>query len=206
MILMGVDEAGRGPLAGPVTAAAVCLGAEPIEGLADSKTLSAARREALASLIQGRSLAHGLGWASVEEIDQLNILQATLLAMQRAVEACLTVLPADLANQIEIVVDGNQHPARHLGGLIWPWPTRTLVKADRLVSEVSAASILAKTARDAELLRLDQHYPGYGLAQHAGYGTAAHLDALRQLGPTPIHRCSFRPVRLALEHHAARAS
>lgn len=185
MILVGVDEAGRGPLAGPVVAAAVVLDvASPIDGLADSKTLSAARREMLASQIREHALAWALGMASVAEIDRLNILQATLLAMQRAVEG-LGVQPG-LA-----LVDGNRAPRLSC-------PVRTVVRGDSLVQSISAASILAKVARDAIMLNLDGEYPGYGFAIHKGYPTAAHRQALELLGPSAVHRRSFGPVRRLL--------
>ena len=181
----GVDEAGRGPLAGPVVAAAVILDARrPIAGLADSKTLSATRREALAGQIRSQALAWALGQASVEEIDQLNILQATLLAMQRAVHG-LSIVPA-LA-----LVDGNQAPRLSCA-------VRTVVRGDATVASISAASILAKVARDAMLQDLDRQYPGYGFARHKGYPTAAHIKALEILGPAAIHRRSFGPVRRLL--------
>ena len=181
----GVDEAGRGPLAGPVYAAAVILDArKPITGLADSKALSPGRREALAGIIQRDALAWRVACASVEEIDRLNILQATMLAMKRAVEG-LDPAPA------MALVDGNRAPP--LGIRV-----RTIVKGDVTEPSISAASILAKTARDAELLRLHAQYPGYGLDRHKGYPTAEHLAALRRLGAAPIHRRSFAPVRAAL--------
>jgi ribonuclease HII len=186
MLVAGVDEAGRGPLAGPVVAAAVILdGRRPIPGLADSKTLSATQREALAGQIRLHACAWSLGQASVEEIDRLNILQATLLAMQRAVQG-LALVPA-LA-----LVDGNQAPRLACA-------VRTVVRGDASVPAISAASILAKTARDALLLDLDRQYPGYGLARHKGYPTAAHLQALEILGPTAIHRRTFGPIRRLLE-------
>jgi ribonuclease HII len=186
-LLAGVDEAGRGPLAGPVVAAAVILDAAyPIAGLADSKTLSATRREELAGQIRVHASAWALGMASVEEIDRLNILQATLLAMQRAVQG-LSVLPA------LVLVDGNCAPRLSC-------PVRTVVRGDASVKAISAASILAKVARDALLLELDSQYPGYGLAGHKGYPTAAHLRALEGLGPSPIHRRSFGPVKRLLEN------
>jgi ribonuclease HII len=186
-LLAGVDEAGRGPLAGPVVAAAVILDAAyPIAGLADSKTLSAARREELAGQIRLRATAWALGMASVEEIDRLNILQATLLAMQRAVQG-LAIVPA------LVLVDGNCAPQLSC-------PVRTVVRGDASVQEISAASILAKVTRDALLLELDSQYPGYGLAVHKGYPTAAHLRALQGLGPSPIHRRSFGPVKRLLEN------
>jgi ribonuclease HII len=180
-ILAGVDEAGRGPLAGPVVAAAVILDVTyPIAGLADSKTLSAARREALAAQIRAHASAWALGMASVEEIDRLNILQATLLAMQRAVHA-LAITPA------LVLVDGNCAPRLAC-------PVRTVVRGDASVKAISAASILAKVARDAMLVDLDSRYPGYGFAGHKGYPTAAHQRALEELGPSPEHRRSFGPV------------
>jgi ribonuclease HII len=187
--MIGVDEAGRGPLAGPVCAAAVALppGADQW-GLADSKTLRERRRLALAERVRAEARAWSLGWASVEEIDQLNILQATLLAMHRAVQGCLV----RLGSLEPILVDGSIHPAAHLRSVAWDWPTETLVGGDALRCEISAASILAKTARDEEMRRLDLLHPGYGFARHAGYPTAAHRAALRVLGPSPVHRRSFR--------------
>jgi len=183
--LCGVDEAGRGPLAGAVFAAAVILDpARPVPGLADSKLLDPARREALAVAIRRDALAWAIASATVEEIDTMNILRASLAAMARAVEA-LGVDPD------EVVVDGLHVPAT-------TWPCRALVKADRLVAAVSAASILAKTARDEEMVRLDAAFPGYGFARHKGYPTPEHLDALRALGPCGIHRRSFGPVREAI--------
>ena len=182
----GVDEAGRGPLAGDVYAAAVILDAnQPIEGLADSKILSEKRRETLAPLIQQRSLAWCVAVATVQEIDQLNILQATLLAMQRAVQ-CLKITP-QLA-----WVDGNQAPRLACR-------VQTVVKGDSLVPAISAASILAKTARDAELQRLHTEFPEYGFNLHKGYGTALHMARLKEFGPCPAHRRSFAPVRRLLE-------
>lgn len=181
----GVDEAGRGPLAGAVYAAAVILDpANPITGLADSKTLTPARRDHLADCIRAHAKAWAIASASVAEIDELNILQATLLAMRRAVDA-LAVTPAF------IWVDGNQLPRL-------AQPARAIVKGDALVPAISAASILAKTARDADLLRLDARYPEYGFAQHKGYGTKRHLAALTQWGPCPEHRRSFAPVQQSL--------
>jgi ribonuclease HII len=186
-ILAGVDEAGRGPLAGPVVAAAVILdSSHPISGLADSKALSAARREELAGQIRAHASAWALGMASVEEIDRLNILQATLLAMQRAVQA-LAIPPA------LVLVDGNRAPQ-----LVCQ--VRTVVRGDASVQAISAASILAKVARDAMLTDLDSLYPGYGFAVHKGYPTAVHLRALEDLGPTPVHRRSFGPVKRLLEN------
>ncbi|MHB8622310.1 MAG: ribonuclease HII [Sulfuricaulis sp.] len=184
-LIAGVDEAGRGPLAGPVLAAAVILDvSKPIEGLADSKVLSADRREALSVLIKQRALCWALGRAEVEEIDQLNILQASLLAMQRAVTA-LRMAP-DLA-----LVDGNQPPKLLC-------PVQTIVRGDATVRAISAASILAKVARDAEMCHLDTLYPGYGFARHKGYPTSAHLLALERSGVSPLHRRSFGPVRRLL--------
>ena len=181
----GVDEAGRGPLAGPVVAAAVILDDQrPVAGLADSKVLTGKRRIELAEQIQHRACAWALGSASVEEIDRLNILQATLLAMQRAVEG-LSVTP-ELA-----LVDGNQAPR-----LVCR--VNTVVRGDALVPAISAASILAKVTRDALMLVLDSEYPGYGFAVHKGYPTAAHRRALEAKGVTPVHRRSFGPVRQLL--------
>lgn len=182
VLTAGVDEAGRGPLAGAVYAAAVILDPErPIVGLADSKVLTATRRDSLALQIQEHALSWHIASASVEEIDTLNILRATLLAMQRAVEGLIH------APQVAMV-DGNQAPKLRC-------TVQTVIKGDALVPAISAASILAKTARDADLLRLDQLYPQYGFAQHKGYGTALHLDRLRQHGPCDAHRRSFAPVR-----------
>jgi len=186
----GVDEAGRGPLAGPVVAAAVILDPQrPIAGLADSKALSPARREALAVEIRASSLAWALGWADAAEIDSLNILQATLLAMRRAL-AALGTAPA------HVVVDGNQVPP--LAGLELDCTIEAIVAGDATVPSISAASILAKCARDAHMIELDARYPGYGFAGHKGYPTAAHVAALRSLGPSPVHRRSFAPVQFCL--------
>lgn len=186
----GVDEAGRGPLAGPVVAAAVILDPQrPIEGLADSKALAPARRETLAVEIRASSLAWGLGWADAAEIDSLNILQATFLAMRRALAALATV-PA------HVVVDGNQVPP--LTGLEFDCTIEAVVAGDASVPSISAASILAKCARDAHMIELDARYPGYGFAGHKGYPTAAHVAALRSLGPSPVHRRSFAPVQFCL--------
>ncbi len=184
-MIAGVDEAGRGPLAGNVVAAAVILDpARPIAGLRDSKALSAKARERLAQNIRDRALAFALGEATVEEIDRLNILQATMLAMQRAV-AALTLAPH------EAWIDGNRAPAL-------PCPVRTIVKGDRDVASISAASILVKTVRDAQMVALDARYPVYGFLQHKGYGTAAHLAALTVHGACPEHRKSFAPVKACL--------
>ena len=181
MLIAGIDEAGRGPLAGPVYAAAVILDpARKIRGLRDSKVLCAERREELAILIRERSIAWAVAWADVDEIDTINILRATLLAMRRAVEA-LSVLP------VEALVDGNQCPTLAC-------PVYAIVKGDRDVASISAASILAKTARDALLIEMHAKYPHYGFAQNKGYGTPEHLAALAQHGPCPIHRRTFAPV------------
>ena len=183
--LCGVDEAGRGPLAGAVFAAAVILDpARPVQGLADSKLLDPARRGRLAEAIRRDALAWAVASATVAEIDELNILRASLAAMARAVE-CLGVDPG------EVVVDGLHVPGTR-------WPERAVVKGDRLVPAISAASILAKTARDAEMAELDLRFPGYGFARHKGYPTPEHLAALRSLGPCEIHRRTFGPVRDAI--------
>ena len=183
----GVDEAGRGPLAGPVVAAAVILDpAQSIAGLADSKALTAARRESLAVEIRARSVAWALGWADAGEIDAVNILQATFLAMRRAL-AALESAPA------HVMVDGNRCPS--LDGLGLDCTIEAVVGGDARVASISAASILAKVARDAHMRELDARYPGYGFAGHKGYPTAAHVAALRQLGPSPVHRRSFAPVQ-----------
>ncbi|MEJ2465561.1 MAG: ribonuclease HII [Candidatus Thiodiazotropha sp.] len=178
----GVDEVGRGPLAGPVVAAAVILDpARPIEGLADSKKLTEKRREAIDPIIREQALCWALGRAEPEEIDRINILQASLLAMQRAV-AALSTQPG-LA-----LVDGNKAPRL-------PCQVRTIVGGDASEPAISAASIIAKVARDREMVELDALYPGYGLARHKGYPTRQHMEALQQLGVTEIHRRSFGPVR-----------
>lgn len=179
LLVAGVDEAGRGCLAGPVYAAAVILGDAAIQGLNDSKKLSAARRERLFVEIRERSLAWSIAAASVEEVDRINILQASLLAMRRAVEG-LAQVPA------LVLVDGNQSPRLAV-------PVRTVIGGDALEPTIMAASILAKVARDHELLRLDSEHPGYGFAQHKGYGTPVHLQALRERGASPVHRMSFAP-------------
>jgi ribonuclease HII len=181
-LVCGVDEAGRGPLAGPVVAAAVILDpTRPIAGLNDSKKLSEKARDRLAPLIRERALAWCVAEASVEEIDRLNILHATMLAMKRAVEG-LSVVPA------RVLVDGNRCPPITL-------PCEAIVKGDASVAAIAAASILAKTARDAQMLALHEIYPQYGLDRHKGYPTAAHLKALSDHGLAPIYRRSFRPVR-----------
>jgi ribonuclease HII len=184
--LCGVDEAGRGPLAGPVTAAAVMLDpARPIDGLRDSKKLSATARERLADEIRQNAAAWCVAEASVAEIDQLNILHATMLAMQRAV-AGLGRAPD------EVMVDGNRCPN-------WAWRSQAVVKGDDTIAAIAAASILAKTARDHLMRRLHDDYPAYGFAQHMGYGTAAHLAALKAHGACPQHRRSFAPIKLLLD-------
>jgi len=181
-LICGVDEAGRGPLAGPVCAACVVLDkAFPIDGLADSKKLSEKKRNALAAAIKKQAKAWSISYASVQEIDQLNILQASLLAMKRAVEN-LPFTP-DV-----VLIDGNQSP--HLR-----CPMRTIIRGDSLIPEISAASILAKTARDAAMQRLHIRFPQYGFDKHKGYPTKAHLAALQQYGACAIHRQSFAPVR-----------
>ncbi|MCX7960439.1 MAG: ribonuclease HII [Burkholderiales bacterium] len=181
----GIDEAGRGPIAGPVVAAAVVLDpARPIEGLADSKRLAPARRERLAEAIRARALAWAVAQATVEEIDRLNILQATLLAMQRAAEA-LDPPPASAW------VDGDRSPAL-------PFPATAVVGGDRKLAEVAAASILAKTYRDAQMRLLHERYPEYRFDRHKGYPTTEHLALLARFGPTPAHRLSFAPVRRVL--------
>lgn len=181
-LVAGVDEVGRGPLCGAVVTAAVILDpGKPILGLNDSKKLSLARREALFDEIQEKALAWCVARAEVAEIDRLNILHATMLAMQRAVEG-LQVQPR-LA-----LIDGNRCPKLAV-------PSAPVVKGDSQVPAIAAASILAKVTRDREMQVLDALYPGYGLAGHKGYPTAEHPDALRRLGPTPIHRRSFAPVR-----------
>lgn len=180
-LVAGVDEAGRGPLAGPVVAAAVILDPhDPIDGVADSKALSAARRERLFDAIHARARGVAVGLASVEEIDRLNILQATLLAMQRAVNA-LPLRPA------RVLVDGNRVP-------VLPMPAEAIVGGDASVAAIAAASIVAKVTRDRLMDELHRLHPDYGFDRHRGYGTAQHLQALARLGPTPAHRRSFAPV------------
>lgn len=185
-LVAGVDEVGRGPLCGPVVTAAVILDpARPILGLNDSKKLTEARRERLFDEIRDKALAWCIGRAEVEEIDRLNILQATFLAMQRAV-AGLAVRPG------MALIDGNRCPQLDV-------PCAPVVGGDARVPAIAAASILAKVSRDREMVELDLRYPGYGIAGHKGYPTPAHLEALARLGPTPIHRRSFAPVRRLLE-------
>lgn len=185
-LIAGVDEVGRGPLAGPVVAAAVILDpARPIEGLADSKKLSEARREALAEEIREKALAWALGRCEPQEIDRLNILQASLLAMRRAVLA-LDPAPA------HALIDGNRCPEL-------PCTAEAIVKGDATEPAISAASILAKVVRDQEMVALDRAFPDYGFAGHKGYPTADHLAALQRVGPCAHHRQSFAPVRRLLE-------
>jgi ribonuclease HII len=181
----GVDEAGRGPWAGPVVAAAVILRGRVPEGLNDSKKLSAKRREALFHALRDSDCLIGVGQASVAEIDALNILQATYLAMTRAVEA-LAQPPA------HVLVDGNRLPK-------WRWPATAIVGGDACEPAISAASIIAKVTRDRIMAELDVVHPGYGWAQNQGYGVAAHAQALQRLGATPHHRASFAPVRAVLQ-------
>jgi len=181
-VIAGVDEVGRGPLAGAVVAAAVILDpSNPIEGLADSKKLTAKRRDALFPLIQERALAWCIARASEAEIDELNILNASLLAMRRA------VLGLHLSPE-KVLVDGNRCPEL-------PYPSEAIIKGDSLVPAISAASILAKVVRDREMVAFEETYPGYGFASHKGYPTAKHIQALKSLGVTPIHRRSFGPVK-----------
>ncbi len=184
--IAGVDEVGRGPLAGPVVTAAVILDpAKPIAGLNDSKKLTEKRREQLAEEIKRKALAWSIGRAEVEEIDAINILQATMLAMCRAVNGL--PLTADF-----VLIDGNRIPAD------LKYPAEAVIKGDSRVEVISAASILAKVSRDQEMVMMAEQYPGYGLEKHKGYPTKTHVAALTELGVTPIHRRSFRPVAEAL--------
>lgn len=186
LLLAGTDEVGRGPLAGDVVAAAVILDEKrPIEGLNDSKKLTEKKREYLFEVIREQSLSYCIARASVAEIDELNILHASLLAMKRAVEG--------LHTQPEyVLVDGNRLPQ-------WHYPAETVVKGDSRVAAIAAASILAKVTRDREMQAFDKTYPGYGFAKHKGYPTKLHMQALERLGPTGIHRQSFAPVKKQLE-------
>ena len=183
-IVAGVDEGGRGPLAGDVVAAAVSLGDSSPAGLTDSKALSPRQRERLAETIRSEAVSWSLGRATVAEIDELNILQASLLAMWRAVEG-LSVQPS------LVLVDGNHLPR-------WSYEARAIVKGDLIEPAISAASIVAKVTRDSEMVILDDQYPGYGFASHKGYPTKAHLAALTSLGVSPVHRRSFGPVKRLL--------
>lgn len=192
LVVAGCDEAGRGPLAGPVVAAAVILDPlRPIPGLADSKTLSEARREALYEQIMKSAMAVGVGRANAAEIDEINILQASLRAMERAV-AALERTP-DF-----VFVDGNRCP-------LWGYKSLAVVKGDSKLASISAASIVAKVLRDRELKDLDGQFPGYGFAQHKGYPSKAHVEALERLGPTPAHRQSFGPVSRVLAQRGPRS-
>ena len=183
-LVAGVDEVGRGPLAGDVVAAAVILNHPTPEGVTDSKMLTPERREELAARIRDEAACWALGRATVAEIDEMNILQASLLAMHRAV-AALTIQPS------LVLVDGNRLP-------VWPYEARAIVKGDLTEPAIGAASILAKVQRDGEMLALNEHYPGYGFDRHKGYPTKAHLAALEHLGVCPAHRRSFGPVRRLL--------
>ena len=183
-LVAGVDEVGRGPLAGDVVAAAVILTESPLEGVTDSKMLTPERREALAERIRVEAVSWALGRATVAEIDELNILQASLLAMRRAVEA-LPIQPS------LVLVDGNRLPK-------WPYEARAIVKGDASEPSIGAASILAKVQRDAEMLALHERYPAYGFDRHKGYPTKAHLAALKTAGVSPVHRRNFGPVRRLL--------
>ncbi len=188
-IIAGVDEVGRGPLCGAVITAAVILDPDnPIAGLNDSKKLSEKKRDALFDEIIEKALSWSIGRAEVEEIDRINILQATMLAMQRAV-AGLSVMPT------LVLVDGNRTPDFGVAA-------RAEVKGDGRIAEISAASILAKVVRDREMVELDRQYPGYGIAGHKGYPTKVHMEAIKKLGVTPIHRRSFKPVRECLHDDA----
>ena len=189
-LVAGVDEAGRGPLAGPVVAAAVILDADdPIAGLADSKKIAAAKRAVLAGEIRARSRCWAVGWANPGEIDEVNILAATMLAMRRAIMH-LAIVPA------AVRVDGNRLPDLVFGEL--QLDGEAIVGGDGEVEAISAASIIAKTTRDGIMEYFDRIYPGYGFARHKGYPTALHLERLRQLGPCDLHRASYAPVRAAL--------
>ena len=180
-LIAGVDEVGRGPLAGPVVAAAVILDPKkPIDGLCDSKKMSANRRLEMSDKIKSNSLAWSLGRAEVKEIDEINILQASLLAMKRAIEV-LNIEP-DI-----VLVDGNYTPSIN-------FKKKAIVKGDSFISEISAASIIAKVERDNEMIALDEIYPGYGFSSHKGYPTKQHIESLKRLGITDIHRITFSPV------------
>lgn len=186
-LIAGVDEVGRGPLVGDVVAAAVVLGSNHgITGLADSKKISEKKREKLFDEIIEKALCYSVARATPDEIDTLNILHASMLAMKRAVEG-LSIKPAF------VYVDGNRLPD-------WSFRAEAIVKGDSLVEEVSAGSILAKVTRDREMIALDRCYPGYGIAKHKGYPTKAHMEALKALGPTPEHRKSFKPVAMLLDN------
>ena len=186
--IAGIDEVGRGPLAGPVVTAAVILDPNrPISGLADSKKLTEKHRETLAAIIKQHALAWAIGRAEPEEIDQLNILQATLLAMKRAVEG-LGIEPS------HALVDGSQAPKLMC-------PVTTIIKGDQTEPAIAAASIIAKVSRDKEMILMEESFPGYGFAKHKGYPTKMHQEALMKLGVTVIHRRSFKPVQLVIQAH-----
>ena len=195
-LICGVDEAGRGPLAGSVYAAAVILGANnPIDGLMDSKKLSEKKRDFLSAEIKAKALAWGIASCTCQEIDEINILQASLLAMQRAIESL--VLSPELIEKVNfgqllVQVDGNKRPKIS-------WPCEAIVKGDSKVQSISAASILAKVARDAELYELDKIYPQYGFAKHKGYPTASHREMLKLYGVTDVHRLSYAPVKALIK-------
>ncbi|MCM8556591.1 ribonuclease HII [Sphingomicrobium sediminis] len=187
-MIVGVDEAGRGPLAGPVVAAAVFLCGTPIRGLDDSKKLTGPKRAILRARIEERC-TFGIGIASVAEIDELNILRATMLAMTRAVEA---LCDAAGAEPIDVLIDGDKTPERWCDQ--WRWPARAIIGGDGREKCIGAASILAKETRDELMVAAEDEHPGYGFARHKGYGTAAHMEALREKGPCALHRRSFAPV------------
>ena len=191
LLMAGTDEVGRGPLAGDVVAAAVILDPKKsIHGLDDSKKLSEKKREQLFPMIQEQALSYCVARASVTEIDDVNILQASLLAMKRAVEG-LSIEPE------HVLVDGNRLPN-------WRFSAETVVKGDRRVQAIAAASILAKVTRDREMIAMDQQYPGYGFAAHKGYPTKTHIEALMTLGVSPVHRKTFGPVKKCLESYQVR--
>jgi ribonuclease HII len=195
-LIIGVDEAGRGPLAGPVTASAVILDvSRPITGLNDSKQLTEKQRDILAPQIREYALAWAVVHVDVVEIDRINILQATLQAMRSALHA-LRLPSAHVGAHFHIQVDGNKLP--NIESMPFACSAEAIVDGDALIPAISAASILAKTTRDALMAQLDRQYEGYGFASHKGYGTPAHLQALQKLGPSPIHRRSFAPVRACL--------
>jgi len=186
MLIAGIDEAGRGPLAGPVISAVVILNPKKrISGLTDSKLLTPGKRATLFDIIAEKAIVWAIGRAEVEEIDKLNILQATMLSMQRAV-AKLSIFPE------KVLVDGNCCP-------VLAYPTEAIIDGDRIVPAISAASIMAKVTRDREMIEMDKLYPGFNFSQHKGYGTPEHLAALRKLGPTLIHRKSFSPLKEKLD-------
>ena len=189
-MIIGVDEAGRGPLAGPVVAAAVLLCPDGIPGLNDSKKLSEKRRIELEAEIKAKC-RWAIGIVDVADIDRINIFQATMLAMTRAVAALA------MEGDVEILIDGNMTPKGRVAD--WRWPARAIVGGDALEPCISAASIIAKQARDAMMVEACAAHPGYGFSRHKGYGTADHMAALERLGPCPLHRTSFAPVRAQLK-------